>query len=191
MLVSWQAIYRKWSGLFSVIYVVATSTADYLSNSLHLQELGVTTKHPTHRTKTCISQGTLPVTKICCINRNTTQRFQIYLSVTFTPDFVWALNLKAKLEWWSHLCSQTLNIIDFALILVSVVSVNSFWMYMLAYVAMVPFAVLSKTLWNSFAFCWEKCLFLLRTRRSFFVIFQSLAENIVWKLQKNRLFMRW
>lgn len=115
MLVSWQAIYRKWSGLFSVIYVVATSTADYLSNSLHLQELGVTTKHPTYCTKTCISQGTLPVTKICCINRNTTQRFQIYLSVTFTPDFVWALNLKAKLEWWSHLCSETLNIIDFAL----------------------------------------------------------------------------
>lgn len=41
MLVSWQAIYRKRSGLLiRVIYAIAASTVDFLSNSSNLRELG-------------------------------------------------------------------------------------------------------------------------------------------------------
>lgn len=151
VLVSWQASYRKRSGLLiSVIHAAATSIVDCLSNSLNLQELGK------------LPPNTLHTAQRLAFHKAPFQLLKFVISVETQPrgfkfTFLWPLYL-ISYELWIQM--QNLNddhifacklwsllILPFNFCL-SCISQQQLLNVYASYVAMVPFTVLSKTLWN-------------------------------------------
>lgn len=153
MLVSWQAAYRKRkrSGLLiSAIQAVIATIADYLSDSLNLQELG---KLPSNMLHTAQSLA---------FHKAPFQLLEFVVSVETQPRDFKFTNLRPLTLNLYELWIQTQNLkyhhifacklwilVIFLFNFVSTLSVNyCFGMYKFIYIAMVPFVMLSKTPWQ-------------------------------------------